>query len=345
MKTQPLDARKQQILSVVVQAHVATGSPVASSAVARRLGKPISSATVRHEMADLEQLGYLSQPHTSAGRVPSGKAYEFYANQVAANATLSPADQKRIRKALVAQETAPETLVARAPHVLSELCHGVGLVVSPPLTRTPLERVQFLGIGGGRILTVVMTRTGLVRDKMINTREHYRPEELERMSDYLNQNFRGWTMEAMRSEMEQRVEAERSHFLRHALALWSKSFDPQDERGTLHLEGAAHLLERAEAASPDELRELLQALEEKERLAHLLHDCLESGERPLGILVGLERLSPVMKDFILIGAPYGSGTQPLGSLGLLGRTRMDYKRAVTSVAYVALLFDRMLTEN
>ena len=347
-KGEAVEGRKQEILAAVVRTHILTGAPVSSSEITRQYPEPISSATVRNEMAGLAEAGYLQQPHTSAGRFPTAKAYGFYARHVAAKARLSPADQKWISRNLATEEGDAEELLARAPHVLSEFCHGMGLVLVPPLAGTVLGQVRFVRLDDQRILAVVVTRAGRVRDKVVRTRERFQTDELERMSAYLNENFRGWTLEAIRAELQRRVAAERSQyrrFLRQALALCCESFDPSDEPATLHMEGMAHLVEKVEAASPEELGELLQALEEKERLARLLTDCLESLESPVRILIGLERLAPAMKDFAFIGTRYGREQHVFGSLGLLGPTRMDYARAITAVTYVATLFNRRLTEN
>lgn len=340
-----LEERKRGILAAVVRAHIIAGAPVSSAIVARRSGHHVSSATIRNEMAGLEAAGYLFQPHTSAGRIPTAKGYEFYAQEVAAKARLRPADQQWINRNLGTEEGDTQALLARVPRVLSELCHSVGLILVPPLAGTVLDQVRFVRLDDQRVLAALVTRAGLVRDKVVATRERFRSDELERMSAYLNQHFRGWTLKAIRAEIDRRVEAERSQFLRQALTLCRESFDSSETSDALHVEGMAHLVERAEAVSPETLRELLAALEEKERLACLLKDCLESPEPPVRIVIGLQRLTPAMKDFAFIGARYGGGERATGSLGLLGPTRMDYARAIAAVAYVAALFDRLGTEN
>lgn len=345
MDLEALDARRQELLSLIVRTHIATGAPVASAVVAEKYGQRLSSATVRHEMALLEEAGFLHQPHTSAGRTPTGKAYQYYAQEVAARARLRPADQRWINRNLAGKPDDAETLLARAPHVLSELCHGVGLVLVPPLAITALDQVRFLTLDEHRVLAVVVTRAGLVRDKVVQTRQRFHAHELERMNAYLNQNFRGWTLAAIRAEMERRVAAERSEFLRQALSLCRETFKESGESGALRLEGVAHLTEQTEGVAPEEWREVLQAIEEKERLAQLLGDCLESPEQPLRIVIGLQRLSPAMREFAFIGARYGQGQPLSGFLGLLGRTRMDYDRGVSTVAYLAQFFNRLLTEN
>ncbi len=344
MRVEALDARQQAILDVVVRTYITTGEPVASATVARRTGRRVSSATIRNEMAALEEAGYLHQPHTSAGRIPTPKAYQFYTQEVAAKASLRPAEQSWIDRQLPVDRTDAADLLPRAPHVLAELCHGIGLVLVPPLPRTVLEQVRFVPLDDQRVLAVLVTRAGLVRDKAIRTRERLHPDELGRMTDYINQHFRGWTLEAAQREIERRAKAERSEFLRRALALCEESFEPAADAALLHCEGVAHLLERGSDARPEELRQLLEAVEEKERLARFLADCIESPEEPLRIWIGLEQFSPAMKGFALVSARYGAD-RPGGLLGLLSRTRMDYERAIPAVSYVASLFDRALAEN
>lgn len=344
MTATTLDSRKREILSLTVGTYIATGEPVPSAVVARKQGRRFSPATVRHEMSALEEAGFLHQPHTSAGRTPTAKAYEFYAQEVAARARLRPTDAEWIKRELDLEKQDPEALTARIPHVLAELCHGVGLVVVPPLGSTSLDQIRFVSLDESRVLAVVVSKSGLVRDKVVLTRERLRADELERMSAYLNGNFRGWTLSRIRAEMERRVAVERSGFLRQMLTLCSETFEPGDPNIELRLEGLAHLSQQ-DPASPEEWKELLQALEEKERLARLLSDCLESPEEPVKVMIGLQQLSPAIRNFALVGARYGGGADSYGSLGLLGRTRMDYARAVTAVAYVATLFDQFWAEN
>lgn len=340
MRVEPLDARKAEILEAVVRAHILTGAPVSSASVAADLAESISSATVRSVMAALEEAGYLQQPHTSAGRVPTLRAYQFYAREAAARARLRPADEKWLNRNLPARPADAEQWLGRVPHVLAELLHGVGLVLIPPLAETVLGQIRFVALDDRRLLAVVVTRDGRVCDRLLHPRERFRTDELDRMSAYVNENFRGWALGAIRAELERRVAAERSQFLRQAAALCQESFD-LGGAGGLQLDGVAHLVERMEAADPEAFGALLQALEEKERLTRLLQECLEGAEAGPRIQIGLEQVTPAMKDFAFIGTRYGHGPGLTGSLGLLGPTRMDYARAIAAVAYVATLFDRL----
>ena len=344
MTDSEIAGRDQDILAAVVRTHIATGGAVPSAEVARRHGR-ISSATVRNVMVKLERAGYLRQPHTSAGRIPTLKAFELFARRMALQARLSARDKNRIDGLMASENRAADDLVERAPHALSECCHGVGLLVLSPISQTVLEEIRFVPLADSRVLVVAVTQAGLVRDKVVRTKEPYTRNELEQMTVYLNQNFRGWTLESIRAEMERRVTAERSHFLEQAFALCEESLDSVAEPGSLHLEGVANLLEQAEQADPEAVRSLLQALEEKRRLAAFLGECVEEPETSLRILVGLEELSPAMRDFTLIGTSYGDQQHPYGWLGFLGPTRMDYARAIAAVQYVATVLNRPQASN
>lgn len=344
MAAAELTSRDQEILSAVVRAHITSGAPVPSSVVARRHGR-ISPATVRTVMARLERCGYLRQPHTSAGRVPTLRAFARFARQMAGQARLRSGDRDRIDGLMTGRAEGVEELLDRAPHVLAEVCKGVGLLVLSPLSQSVLTGIRFVPLSERRVLIVAETRSGLVRDKVVRTGETYARGELEKMSAYLNEHFRGWTLAAIRKEMERRVRAERSRFLQQALELCRMGFVSSTEPEALHFEGLGRLLEQTDTADPEAVRKVLTALEEKRRLAEFLGECVEEPDTPLGIQVGLARLSPAMKEYTLIGASYGGEEQPLGWLGFLGPARTDYARAITGVRYVAALIDRRLAEN
>lgn len=340
--------REQEILAVVVQTHIATGEPVASAAIARQQRGRLSSATIRNIMADLEEQGYLHQPHTSAGRIPTAKAYQFYARQAAHLAQLAPADRTWIEAHLLGEPAEAEALLPRASHVLSELVRGIGIAIAIPLTQAPLEQVRFLRVDDRRVLVVILTRSGMLRNKLVVVQEVFRQEELDRTATYLNQNFTGWSLEAVRRELERRAAQERSEYerlARTAAALCRESLAEMTRSAEVYVEGTANLITRVEEATQEELSVLLWALEEKEKLVRLLTVTLEQIEPGVQIRIGLEPLSPAIKHFALISTSYGSPDRPLGSLAILGPTRMDYPRAITGVHYVARLFNRVFDEN
>src|ERR1700679_1164525 len=186
--------RNQQILTELVRVYIETGEPVSSRSVAHRHVEPLSSATVRNVMADLEGEGYLYQPHTSAGRVPTAAAYRFFVEQVTAQATASPEDRQWIRRELAAAQT-PEAVMERASHVLAAVSRGLGIFISPPLARSVVEHLRFLLLPDGRVLVILISGGGVTRDKLIRPEKPFLQEQLDRTSEYLNRHYIGWTLE------------------------------------------------------------------------------------------------------------------------------------------------------
>jgi len=345
------EKRNQRILADVVRTYIETGEPVSSRAVARRHPEPLSPATVRNVMADLEEEGYLYQPHTSAGRVPTATAYRFFAQEVASQADLSPEDQSWIRQELDAAST-PEDLMERASHVLAGVSRGLGIIISPPLAQTVLEYVRFLLLPDGRLLVVLVSGDGRTRDKAVRFQKIFSQAELDRIAEYLNSHYRGRTLDSIRRGLMVRLAEDRERYdklIGDALLLCDPHVLEGEGTPQVYLEGAAQFATAPEFAGQQELRELLAAIEEKRRLVNLLTDCIESPE-PVHVQIGIKGLSGAGEHLALISAPFMvSGAEPYrfeeraqGSVGVLGPLRMEYERAITAVAYVAKLFGQTL---
>ncbi len=337
--------RNQQILASIVRLYIATGEPVASASVARQQRGWLSPATIRQIMSQLEQMGYLEQPHTSAGRVPTARAYELYAQQAMCQAELTSADRDWIDAHLLAEGAKAEAILPRASYVLSELTHGIGIVVCPSVAAAILEQIRFVRVAARRILVVVVTRSGWVWDKLVSVHESFSQPELDDVAAYLNHNFAGWTLEAIRDEIKQRAADARARYKRLVESAAVLCHEGLSQVGEVYLEGTANLVASPTLADQEELSALLRMLEEKERLVRLLSATLEGPESAVRVIIGLESLSPAIKHFALISAPYGTRERFRGSLGILGPTRMDYPRAITAVNYVARVFNRVLNEN
>lgn len=337
------DKRSQQILRDVIRVYIETGEPVSSRAIARRHADPLSAATVRNVMADLEEEGYLFQPHTSAGRVPTAAAYRYYAQDVASQALLDEEDGAWIRRELAAART-PEELLERASHVLAAVSNGLGIVVTPPLSRTVLEHVRFLAMPDGRLLVVWVSKGGATRDKVIRLERQFAQQELDHTANYLNANYVGWTLDDIRADLAANIERERERYDRlaaNALLLCGPDVLESDAPPQVYVEGAAQIATAAEFTSQGQLRELLAAIEEKKKLVALLTSCIEAPE-PVHVQIGIEEMILAGPHLALISAPYGaafsSSERLQGSIGVLGPMRMHYERAITAVAYVAKLF-------
>jgi heat-inducible transcriptional repressor len=331
--------RNQQILAAVVRAYIESGEPVSSRAIARLYPEPLSPATVRNVMADLEEEGFLFQPHTSAGRVPTAAAYRFFVEQVTAQANASEEDHNWIRRELAAAET-PEAVMERASHVLSAVSRGLGIIISPPLAQTAVEHVRFLLVPDGRVLVVLVARGGTTRDKVIRPERAFAQEELDRIAAYLNQHYAGWTLEAIRTDLHAEIARERERYdqlARGALLLCDRGLLGEDSERRVYVEGAAQIAAAPEFANQEQLHELLAAIEERGRLVALLTGCIEAPE-PLHVELGVKEMSNAGKHLALVSASYSTQDQGQGTLGILAPMRMQYERVITAVAFLAQFF-------
>lgn len=348
--TQPsqLGGRGREILTAVVETYIATGEPVGSRTLARANSEGLSAATIRNVMADLSEGGFLEQPHTSAGRVPTAAAYRYYVEQLTGNARLTPAesDVHMIHESLQGVTDVQEFL-ERTSHVLSLVSNSVGVTVAAGGPKNALEHVYFSRQGDNKVLAVLVTKSGLVRDRLLRLERPLSQQDLEVAARYINENFRGWTIDDLRAELLRRIEKERGeydHLMQSLEQLYKQgALSAEKSAATVYVEGAANLL--ASAADVERLREMLHTLEEKEKLAELLAAYVDTRQEAVRVVIGLEETAPRMSNFVLIGAPARSGNEVVGSLAVIGPTRIDYQHTISAVSYIARLFDRLLNEQ
>ena len=335
--------REREILTAIVETFIATGEPVGSRSLSRSNREGLSPATIRNVMADLSDAGFLEQPHTSSGRVPTTEAYRYYVEQISGEAHLSPGDQNIIRDSLTGITDVPEFL-ERTSRVLSLISKNVGVAVAIPGEKNALEHVYFSRLGDQKVLAVVVTRSGLVRDRVL--RLDISQADLDLAARYINENFRGWTMSDMRAELQRRVEAERSEYdrLMESLERLYKQGALAADTGaqTVFVEGASNLV--ANEQDRERLQEMLKTLEEKGKIVRLLEAYLDTKQEAVRVVIGLDEALPSMSNFVLIGAPARVGKEVMGSLAVIGPTRIDYQHTMTAVSYIARLFDKILNE-
>lgn len=338
--------REREILTAIVETYISSGEPVGSRTLSRLSRENLSAASVRNVMADLAEAGYLDQPHTSAGRIPTPKAYRFYVNQLTGEARLSPSDENLIQGELHGLHDVQE-FMERTSHVLSLISHGVGITVTRnPAMRNALEHVYFQRLGDKKVLAVVVTRNGLVHDRLLRMETDLSIADLEAAANYINLNFRGWEMEALRSEVLRRAQQERSEYdrlMRSVEQLSAQGALETDVAQSIYVEGASNLVITEQ--DKERLRQLLATLEEKQRMVDLLSAYLDARQEAVRVVVGLEEAVPHLNNFVLIGAPARVGDEVRGSLAVIGPTRMDYEHTITAVSYIARLFDQLWNES
>ncbi|HVP53769.1 MAG TPA: heat-inducible transcriptional repressor HrcA [Candidatus Eisenbacteria bacterium] len=339
--------REREILTAIVQTYISTGEPVGSRTLARSNRENLSPASIRNVMSDLADAGFLEQPHTSSGRVPTAQAYRFYANQLTGEARLSPADEGLIQGTLQGLIDVQE-FMERTSHVLSLISHGVGVTVSSvPGQGHALEHVYFQRLGDKKVLAVVVMRNGIVRDRVLRLTDDLTVSDLEVAANYINQNFRGWEMDAVRNEIARRLQQERAEYdrlMRSVEELYAQgALATEAATQTVFVEGAANLV--ISEQDKERLRQLLATLEEKQRIVDLLSAYLDARQEAVRVVVGLEEAVPHLNNFVLIGAPARVGNEVIGSLAVIGPTRMDYEHTITAVSYIARLFDKFWNET
>jgi len=338
-----IGTREREILTAIVETFITTGEPVGSRILARSNREGLSPASIRNVMADLSDAGFLEQPHTSAGRVPTTEAYRYYVEQISGTARLAPQEESMISESL-ADVSDVQEFMERTSHVLSLISRNVGVTVATSGPRNALEHVYFSRLGDQKVLAVVVTRSGLVRDRVL--RLDLSQADLDLASRYINENFRGWTMEAMRAELVRRLEQERSEYdrLMNSIEQLYKQGALATEQATqvVFVEGAANLVTGEQ--DRQRLQEMLKTLEEKEKVVQLLGAYLDVKQEAVRVVIGLDKTLPSMRNFVLIGAPAHAGNEVMGSLAVIGPTRMDYQHTITAVSYIARLFDQLWNE-
>src|ERR1700739_568048 len=345
MPSEPnIGKREREVLTAIVETFISTGEPVGSRTLARSSREGLSPATIRNVMADLSDAGFLEQTHSSSGRIPTTDAYRYYVEQMTGTAKLAPQEESMISESLAGISDVQE-FMERTSNVLSLISRNVGVTVATSGAKNALEHVYFSRLGDQKVLAVLVTRSGLVRDRVL--RLDLSQSELDLAARYINENFRGWTMETMRAELARRIEQERSEYDR-----LMKSIEQLYKQGALvsgegteavFVEGAANLVTGEE--DRQRLQDLLRTLEEKEKVVKLLSAYLDTRQEAVRVVIGLDEALPSMRNFVLIGAPARVGGEVMGSLAVIGPTRLDYQHTMTAVSYIARMFDKILNES
>lgn len=335
-----LTERHSQVLRAVIHDYVLTNQPVGSGSVARR-HLHLSAATVRNVMGDLERLGLLSQPHTSAGRVPTDRGFRLYVDDLLEVRTLTPRERERIRTDFEVALEGGEDVMRHTGHLLSTVSNLVGLVLAPPLDEVVIRRIELVRIGTRRVMAILISDQPVVHNRTLRTEEDYPRADLETMARYLNETLSGCTL----GEMVARIEAQRrsdrllyDRLRERALRLGLEALESGTD-GALYVEEATRLLEQPEFLDVGRMKALFRALEEKSRILALLRATIESDG--VNVLIGSESQVAEMQGCTLVTSRYTAGGRAAGSVGVIGPTRMDYRRIIPLVGYVANLLSQV----
>lgn len=345
MTTPDLDDRSREVLRTLIQLHVATGEPVGSESLARLMNRALSPATLRNIMGDLEKLGYLDQPHTSAGRLPTDEGYRFYVDSLMSHQPLPAREAAAIASELNPREASSSQVMESASHLLSRLCRSVGFVLGPELGRTTFRHVDLVRLPHPRILVVMVSRTGIVTHKVVEMEEQLSQEDLQACANYLNVHFAGMTLAGIRARLLELMGEDKALYdtlLQRVVSVGQRAFAVEEEAASVYLDGTAHILDRPEFEDVDRMRTLFKAFEEKDRLVKILNACI-SGDG-VRIVIGHEVPDPALSALALVTASCPLDGEGAWGLGVLGSTRMEYAHVVSVVDHVARAVSQALRE-
>jgi heat-inducible transcriptional repressor len=353
MNEELLSERAQHLLRVLIESYIRDGLPVGSRSLSRESGLQLSSATIRNVMADLEELGFVASPHTSAGRIPTDKGYRFFVDTLLHVQPVEEAAAAEIRRQLEGRplEAARESkdLVAAVSQLLSSLTRLAGVVTLPRAAEASITQIEFVGLSENRVLVVMVYGEREVQNGIVQLERYYSPDELKRASNYLNEQFRGRSLAQVRQEILRQLSETRAHLnqvMLDAISMAQHVFEsggagePQLE---YVIKGETNLMGVGELSSVEKLRRLFEAFNEKRDFLHLLDQSLRA--EGVQIFIGHESGYQILDDCSVITAPYGSPESVVGVVGVIGPTRMAYERVIPIVDMTAKLLGAALNSR
>ena len=345
MTEQVISERAQHLLKVLVERYIRDGQPVGSRVLARESGMELSPATIRNVMADLEDLGFVKAPHTSAGRVPTPRGYRMFIDSLL---TVRPLEEEAIRE--MEDQLDPDMdlagLLERASQLLSGVTRMAGLVMMPRREHVTLRHVEFLPLSDNRVLVILVVNEKEVQNRIIHAGRSYTPAQLQEVANFLNETYVGHDLMAVRARLVEDMQDYRNRIGRlmdAVLDMATQAFHTEPARDDYVLTGETNLLQASEGQDLDRLRQLMDAFGRKRDILYLLDHCLDA--TGVQIFIGEESGYEVLDGFSVVTAPYSVAGEVMGVLGVIGPTRMAYGRVIPTVDITARLLRAALNPN
>lgn len=338
-----ISERASVLLKTLVEHHIKDGQPVGSGTLLKAAGLPVSAATIRNVMSDLEDRGYLTSPHTSAGRIPTALGYRLFVDTMLQVQPLGDSAVSTLRAELNPDKSASE-LVQTASSLLSNITAQAGLVTVPRQEAHQLRQVEFLPLSGDRVLVILVINEREVQNRIIHTQQSFTEDQLRAAAAMVNQRFAGQSLSLAKEQIVREMREARSKidvYMEHALDLANQALDQEDSADEYVMSGESGLLDNATAEEMLKLRDLFDSFEQKKDLLHLLERCTRA--QGVQIFIGEEAGYEVFGDYSVVTAPYTDGTQTLGVLGVIGPTRMAYERVIPIVDVTARMLSSALS--
>lgn len=338
-----LSQRSREILEAIVEDYIDTAEPVGSSAVARRHAMKFSSATVRNVMANLEEMGLLTSPHTSAGRIPTEKAYRFYVDSLVSLRSISRDEKKQIIRRCRQAGTGLSDMLKETSRTLSSLSNYMGIVVAPRFTSDMFRHIEFIRLAPHKVLAILVSLNGSVQNRLVETGRDFSPGELVQMGNYLNELMQGLTISQARERIHAEMRSEKAsydHLMLQALQLSEQAVAMEQEE--IFVEGQARILDQPEFNDVRRMQDIFRAFEQKNDLLELLSRCMSA--EGVQIYIGSETPMSRSAGLSLITSRFVTSSNTIGLLGVIGPTRMGYSSVIPIVDYTARLLSRILND-
>lgn len=336
-----MDDRKKKILLAIIQDYISTAEPVGSRTISRKYQLGVSPATIRNEMADLEELGLIEQPHTSAGRIPSDLGYRYYVDYLMQPEQLSTEQLNIIERSYQQKSNAIGKVINRTGQLLSQLTNYTSIVMSPQVEQAKIKHIQLVSMASNKAMVIVVTNTGEVYPHQIDVAENITQQDLDQVSNVLNANLAGLDTERIKLTLLNEIYMELSRyrdFVDITLELLHSSLNPANE-GKIYLGGVYNMLNQPEFHNIEKLKTLLSLLEQEQQLQRILMYDQEDG---LTVRIGVENNQREINDCTMITATYQVGNYMKGTIGVLGPTRMEYSKVITIVDHLAKILNKSL---
>ena len=337
-----LNERSQNILEAIVEDYIVSAEPIGSRAITRRHSFNLSPATVRNVMSDLEEMGFLCSPHTSAGRIPTEKGFHYYIDSLLQVRDLSKAEESKLRKNYRFKSMKMEDIMQEVGRVMSGLSNYTGLVMAPKFASTVFRQIEFLRLSQGRLLVIYVSESGLVQNKVIKADPSLQQRDLEQISNYLNRELNGMSIQAVREKIARELKTERARYdqlQKRALRISSAALQDESE-DLLFVSGTSLMLEQPEFSTPEQMKRIIQTLESKKILVDLLDRSQDA--QGVQIFIGSQNQNSEIHGCSLITSKFSNQKGAVGTLGVIGPVRMDYSQVIPIVDFTAQLVSRIL---
>ncbi len=327
-----MDNRKKRILQAIIEEYINTAEPVSSASIVNKYGLELSSATIRNEMADLEKVGFIEKPHTSSGRVPSAKGYRLYVDELLNDKNISLAEIKYIQSKLMDKVNEIEDLTKIATSTISEVTHYTTVAIGPRNQTQKIEEIKFVALGTRMLMAVILTDTGIIKETIIKFNQDITNEQVETLNFIFNNKLRGKPLDSIDKPLEEYIFSHMNYSLEVIKPIMEHLSKVINEEEEIYMEGANKAFDLPEFKSLEVAKNFINVIDQKEIVADLLNTGFAND---INVYIGNENENEKLKDFSIVTFKHRYKNRDLGTIGIIGPTRMDYSKVISVMKYIS----------